>query len=211
LKKAARLKFVSELFGPQYVMEFQICRTWRELLSAIRYFEASGREWGIRTDGAGGYTQGVTFPFIQLGSLSAAEVLWQQYGTSLEYIVYDSFSEPCLNAVAERIDRDYVHFEYNPIDLMLSQRQMDKFPDHLRHLMIGPLRRNQMLPEFFLPFSFCPITPSGPVYQPDDNFVRDNKFAEIYRRMQEAEDCHIKEARIVTFTLRLPDRRLIIW
>lgn len=202
MKKVERLKYVAETFGTGYVLKYFHCLTWRQIERAIHNFQKKGVMWGIRTD-ARGSNEGFHLPFIQIGSIEKAQELWKNWDNEIEYIIYETLSEPCTNAVAIRLDEEYVLFEYNSIDTYFSQRQMYDKPENVRHLVIGPLRRTALPWDYRFTNGFPPI---GSVFEPTDTFVQDLKFNRVYNLMKTA-----LETREITFTVRLKYRQLIIW
>lgn len=195
MRKVKRLQQVTERFGPEFVLPYRACHSWEEIEEVVCEFESQGQTWGVRTDFAIGFQQGFDLPFELHGTLEKVRTIWKKNGSQLEYIVSWNILANYCQAVAIAVDEEHVFFEYNPFEPGIAQRHMYKNPENLRHLLVGPFRRTS-LPEPNYPF---------PVFKPEDQIVRDLGFHVICMLGLSPKDEEI------TFTVRSPDKKVIIW
>lgn len=199
MNKVNRLRFIVERYGPEFVFPFFVCRTWEEIAKAIVSFESEGKMWGIRTDYPSMQRLGFSLPFIPHANAKQAEELWQQHRDRLVYIIYNTMTEACVNAVAIRLDAEHVLFEYNPVDIFLTQRHMYNHPRNLRQMIVGPHRSLR----YAVGNSFAS---SFPVFVLEDARVQDLHFPKMYNLFL----IHPDEQEI-TFSVRLRTNQIIIW
>ncbi|MBP9856075.1 MAG: hypothetical protein KBC48_02095 [Candidatus Pacebacteria bacterium] len=195
MRKVERLQQVVERFGSEFVLPYRVCHSWGKIEEAVREFESQGQTWGVRTDFATGFQQGFDLPFELHGTLEKVRAMWDKNGSELEYIVSWNILANHCQAVAIVVDEEHMFFEYNPFEPEIAQRDMYKNPDNLRHLIVGPFRRS------YLPhrqYSFR-------VFQLEDPLVRSLCFDIIYQLGLKPSDEE------VTFTVRSPDKKVIIW
>ena len=195
MRKVERLQQVAKRFGPEFVLPYRVCHSWEEIEEVVREFESRGQTWGVRTDFATGFEQGFDLPFELHGTMEKVRAMWKKNGSELGYIVSWNILTNHCQAVAIVVDKEHVFFEYNPFEPEISQRYMYENPGNLRHLIVGPFRRS------YLPhpqYSFR-------VFQPEDPMIRDLCFDVIYQLGLKPGDEE------VTFTVRSPDKKVIIW
>ncbi len=196
MKKLDRLKYIESNFGQQYVLEYFSCRSLKEILEAIDYFNSKQVQWSLRTDSVSlNFNQSQLSPFIYLGKKEEAISLWNTNGSQLEYIIFKAMPKCYLNGVAKIIDSEMVFFEYNEIEKEIAQRHMYQMPKNLSHLIIGQTRHSSVV------YSGWP----GPMFLPFDEFVVKRKLNQIYSLVYS-----IKEKEI-TFSISYPERKIIIW
>lgn len=192
MKKIARLKWVEEVFGKDFVLPYRVCSSAREITEAVASFEGAGKTWGMRTDTREGSTQGFNLPFVLNGTVEKALEIWGKYGVDLYYIVSENQGASIrLQAVAVKLDDEHVLFEWNDKEPTISQRQMYNHPENLRRLALGP---NNMV----FPWNGLPVRSVRPEY------AACLKFDRIYDVMVHSE---IDET---TFTMRT-NGQLVIW
>lgn len=199
MNKVDRLNLVVARYGHEFVLPYRVCHSWPEIEMAVRDFESTGQKWGMRTDYPGALHQGMSLPFVKDCTLQKVRDVWVEYGSRLVYIIHHTIHEECINAVALRLDSEHVFFEYNVVDLMVSQRRMYDHPRNLRWMIVGPMHLRQ--------YSYDGSYSSRlPVFVPEDSSVQDLRFSTIYRIME----AYPEESEI-TFTIRLNTRKIVIW
>ena len=192
MKKIARLKWIEETFGKEFVSPYIVCMTPQEISYAVSKFEDEKRTWGLRTDTKDGSVQGYNLPFVHHGTPEKASEVWNKWGDKLAYIVVENILVRRLSAVAIKLDQEHVLFEWNDKEHTISQRDMYKRPENLRQIVLGPSN-------YFFPWGVGePIRGVRPSYAADQGFDR------IYDVMVHSD---VDEA---TFTLR-QDGRVIVW
>lgn len=191
MKKVARLKWIEETFGKDFLLPYRVCFDREDLFLAISEFTMTQKTWGIRTDTKDGTIQGFNLPFIHHGTPENAAELWDKYGLKLVYIVVENVLRRRLSAVAIKIDAEHVLFEWNDKEAEISQRQMYNKPDNLRQIVLGPNN-------YVFPWNGPAIRSVRPEYASDLRFDR------IYDVMIHSE---VDET---TFTLRA-DNKLVVW
>lgn len=191
MKKVARLKWIEETFGKDFVLPYRACFSREEIFLAIGGFEMVKKTWGMRTDTRNGQTQGFNLPFVHHGTPQAASDVWDKHGDKLVYIVSENVLCRRLSAVAVKLDPEHVLFEWNGKEATISQREMYKRPENLRQIVLGPSN-------FFFPWGSLPIRSVRPEYAADLQFDR------IYDVMVHSD---VDET---TFTLR-DDGKLVVW
>lgn len=191
MKKVARLKWVEETFGKDFVLPYRVCHNRAELCLAISGFERVKKTWGMRTDTRNGETQGFNLPFVHHGTPQKAAEVWDKHGDSLVYIVSENVLRRQYSAVALKLDPEHVYFEWNEKEPTISQREMYKRPENLRQIVLGPNN-------YIFPWNGLPIRSVRPEYAA---FL---KFDQIYDVM-----VHL-DVDETTFTLR-DDGRLVVW
>jgi len=192
VKKLARLKWIEETFGRDYVLPYRVCYDLSALFLAVAGFEMAQRTWGVRTDFRDGAEQGFNLPFIHHGTGEKVAKLWDEYGPKLEYIVCENVLKRRYSAVAIKVDPEHVYFEYNAKEPEISQREMYKRKENLSYLVLGP---NNLI---------WPWPGAEPIRSVRPEYTRDLKFDVIYDVMVHSE---VKET---TFTLR-HDGKLVVW
>lgn len=138
MKKVARLRWIEEMFGTEYVNPYHVCKSLDEMRVAIEDFDLMKRTWGIRTDYPTGSTQGYQLPFVHHGSLEEATKLWTTHGDKFVYIVCGNILHRRLSGVAVKLDSEHVLFEWNDKEHEISQREMYKRPENLKQIALGP-------------------------------------------------------------------------
>lgn len=191
MKKVARLKWIEETFGKDFVLPYRVCKDHYDIFLAISIFEMSKKTWGMRTDFPEGHTQGFGLPFLFHGTPEGAAKIWDANKDKLVYIVSENILRYKLQAVAVKLDDEHVLFEWNDKEPEISQRQMYKHPENLRQLALGP---NNLV----FPWNGSPLRSVRPEYAADLQFDR------IYDVMVHS---NVDEA---TFSIR-DDGRLVIW
>jgi hypothetical protein len=192
VKKVARLKWIEETFGKDFVLPYKVCRDHYEIFLAISGFEMAKRTWGMRTDFRDGATQGFNLPFVHHGTPEKAAEVWDKHKESLVYIVSENVLRRRYSAVAIKVDQEHVYFEYNAKEPEISQRDMYKRRENLSYLVLGP---NNLI---------WPWPGADPIRSVRPEYARDLKFDEIYDIMIHSD---VDEA---TFTLR-SDGKLVVW
>ncbi|MEK7611773.1 MAG: hypothetical protein AAB407_00255 [Patescibacteria group bacterium] len=192
MKKIARLQWIQERFGEEFVLPYKVCTTWKDISLAISEFEKSRKTWGLRTDIIGGTTQGYLQPFLLNGTRKEAQEIWRKSGNKLIYIVCENVLSVVCHGVAIPIDKESVFFEYNSSEPTISQRAMYQNPQNLRHIVIGYGGHAYFAGRFYR--SVSPVF--GSIY----------RFDTVY----ELALC-IPKVDEITFTVRSPDRRLVLW
>lgn len=191
MKKVARLKWIEETFGKDFVLPYQVCKDHNVISMAILAFEMKKKTWGMRTDFKDGNTQGFNLPFIHHGTLDEAMKVWDKYQDKLVYIVSENVLLRRYSAVAIKLDPEHVLFEWNDKEPTISQRQMYKNLDNLRRIVLGP--NNLLFREDGIAMrSFRP------------EYTSELKFDVIYDVMMHYD---VDDA---TFTLR-DDGKLVVW
>ena len=193
MKKIERLKFIESEFGKEFVLPYKVCHDEKDITKAVREFELKKATWGMRTDLASGNNQGYLLPFILKGSLDKALNVFRERGRELVYIISHNILNYACNGVAIPFDEEHVFFEINPKD-NVSQRNMYDNPSNLRQLFIGPSRKIFYENMFFNGF------------KPEDDYVYDLRLSEIYNLVVGRGD--VNE---VTFSVRKPDKKVVIW
>jgi len=193
MRKVERLRFIENRFGNQFVLPYVECHRKQELAAAIEGFESDGVTWGLRTDVKDGTAQGFGLPFILDGTFDGAMKLFRQYGDRLTYIVSHNILDYHCNGVAVPHDKDHVFFEINPFDNN-SQRRMYDHSENLRVLFVGESRRVLNQDRFY------------PGFKPEDSYARDLRLSDIYNLIVGSND--VDE---VTFSVRNPDKKIVIW
>jgi len=201
MKKVERLNWITDQFGQEFVLPFKVCSSWREIESAVWDFEKKSVSWGMRTDTPHNSSIYPTLPFVLHGSLESVRDVWDRFAKSLIYIICHNITRYRCNAVVLRLDDEHVFFEFNPVDKHLSQRNMYDQISNLRYLSVGPVRRLFLQQEYRYPFR-----PLGPVYCRDDHLIQDLRFHKIYDLMMR-HPC-VNE---ITFSVRSPDGKIVIW
>jgi hypothetical protein len=192
MKKLARLKWIEETFGREFVLPYRICFDAEQITLAIAGFETAKKTWGMRTDTREGNTQGFNLPFVHHGTPEKAMEVWEKYKEKLVYIVSENVLRRRYSAVAMKLDPEHVYFEYNAKEPEISQRDMYKRLENLSYLVVGP--NNLVFP-----------WPGGePVRSVRPEYTQDLKFDQIYDVMIHSE---VDE---ITFTLR-EDNKLVVW
>lgn len=138
MKKVARLKWIEETFGKDFVLPYRVCADPYEITLAISMFEMSRKTWGMRTDTRNGSTQGFSLPFLFHGTPEKAAEIWDVNKDKLVYIVSENVPKVRLHAVAVKISPEHVLFEWNGKEPMISQRKMYDHPENLREIVVGP-------------------------------------------------------------------------
>ena len=193
MKKAERLKFIRTNFGERFVLPYEECFNEKDIVAAVDRFESEGFTWGLRTDLVDVNVQGYHLPFILRGTLDEALKVFRQHGNKLTYIASQNILNYLCNGVAIPHDEEHVFFEVNPVD-NVSQRGMYDNPENLRNFFIGERRKILYNGRFY------------PGFKPEDNYVHDLKLSEIYSLIVGRKD--IDE---VTFSVRNPDKKIVIW
>lgn len=191
MKKVARLKWIEETFGKDFVLPYRVCNDQYELHLAICIFEMQKQTWGMRTDTRNGSTQGFNLPFLFHGKIQEAGKIWDAYKDKLVYIVSENVLKVRLQAVALKLDPEHVLFEWNGKESEISQRHMYKHSENLRQIALGPSN-------FVFPWNGSPLRSVRPEY------AADYKFDKIYDVMVHSD---VDEA---TFTVR-DDGKLVVW
>jgi hypothetical protein len=191
VKKVARLKWIEEVFGRDYVLPYRVCRDLTEINLAIARLDEAKRTWGMRTDFKDGAAQGFNLPFVHHGTPEKAAEVWGQYGEKLVYIVSENVLRRRYSAVAVKMDPEHIFFEWNDKEPEISQRAMYKNLGNLRRIVVGP--NNLVFREDGI--SYRSVRPE---------YTSDLKFDEIYDIMVHFD---VKET---TFTLR-EDGKLVVW
>lgn len=191
MKKVARLKWIEETFGKDFVLPYRVCNDQYEIFLAISIFEMSKKTWGMRTDTKEGTTQGFSLPFVHHGTPGEAAKVWDKHKEKLVYIVSENVLRRRLSAVAIKLDAEHILFEWNGKEAEISQREMYKRPENLRQIVLGP---NNLV----FPWDGAPIRSVRPEY------TADLKFDEIYDVMVHSD---VDET---TFTLR-SDNKVVVW
>lgn len=192
MKKIARLRWIEETFGKDFVLPYWVCTEWAQIELAIKNFEAGKRTWGLRTDLRNGHDQGYQLPFIHHGEIEKAKEVFEKHSDALLYIVCENVLLRRLSAVAIKLDPEHVLFEWNDKEATISQREMYKKPENLRQIVLGPSG-------YFFPWGGgMPLRCVPPEYA--EGF----KFDEIYEVMIYSD---VDEA---TFTVRA-DGKVIVW
>jgi hypothetical protein len=191
LKKLARLKWIEETFGKDFVLPYRACFNREDIFLAIGGFEIVKKTWGMRTDSRNGQTQGFNLPFIHHGTPQGAAEIWDKHGEKLVYIVSENVLRRRYSAVAVKLDLEHVLFEWNGMEPEISQRQMYRKPENLRQIVLGP---NNLV----FPWNGLPIRSVRPEY------ASDLKFDQVYDVMIHF---NVEET---TFTLR-DDGKLVVW
>jgi hypothetical protein len=138
VKKVARLEWIHDRFGEEYIQPYQMCRTFRELHIACTSFQhGNGWEWGLRTDLRNGTEQGFNLPFLYKGNITAAMKIWERYGERLVYIVTKHLPAVRLNAVAIPVGPEHVFIEWNERERKIAQRNMYDNPKNVRRSIFG--------------------------------------------------------------------------
>ncbi len=202
MKKLARLKWVEENFGPEFVLPYRACTTWTQVVKAIREFESAGHTWGLRTDTRDGKTQGFLLPFQLRGTVDGAKQIFEETGGKLTYIISHNILSYVCNAVAVPIDQEYIFFEWS-CHPTRSQREMYEDPELIREVVVGPFpssHGHQLL--------LCGRE-LGPLIRgltPESNLAVDLRLSTIYHLLVGRSD--VDE---VTFSVRAPDKKVVIW
>ena len=176
------------------MLEWFLCRTWEEIIDAIRCFESRNLTWGMRTDVSDERCrQGLLLPFIHKGNIEEAHSVWCNYGRKLEYIVSKNITSRLLNGVSEILSLvdETIFIEFSERDV--NQRRMYDKPANVKQAFISPYRRA--------------ILRDTPVYafSPEDDFVKDRAFDVIYQL-----SFSTKMIEVITFTVML-NRGIVIW
>ena len=198
MKKLERFHQIERIFGRDHLQEYYACYDYKQLCIAADKFEARGMPWNLRTDthtSSSDLDQAMHAPFIFMCNKEKAEEVWQQFGEGLVYIVFRCMPLCYLNGVAIRIDDETVFIEYNEVDGEVPQRRMYDKPDNLSHLIVGQFRRSVLIPERW----------HGPVLLPSDEINMRLRFDEVYDLLLSSGE---KE---MTFAIRHPDKKVIIW
>lgn len=191
MKKVARLQWIQETFGKDFVLPYQVCKDHYEIFLAVSAFEMGKKTWGMRTDFRNGDTQGFNLPFVHHGTPQAAAEVWDKYGDKLVYIVSENVLRRRYSAVAVKLDPEHIFVEWNDKEPEISQRQMYKNLENLRRIVLGP--NNLVFREDGI--AYRSVRPE---------YTADLKFDEIYDVMVHFD---VKET---TFTLR-EDGKLVVW
>lgn len=191
MKKVARLKWIEETFGKDYVLPYRVCKDHYDIFLAISGFEMVKKTWGMRTDTKDGSTQGISLPFVHHGTPQAAAKVWDEWKDKLVYIVSENILRRRYSAVAVKMDPEHVFFEWNDKEPEISQRAMYKNLGNLRRIVLGP--NNLVFREDGI--AYRSVRPE---------YTSDLKFDEIYDIMVHFD---VKET---TFTLR-EDGKLVVW
>jgi len=191
LKKVARLKWIEETFGKDYVLPYVVCFNQAEIMKAIAGFQSAGKTWGMRADTREGSTQAISLPFIHHGTREAAQKVWDEFQDKCVYIVCGNVLRRRYSAVAVKMDPEHVFFEWNDKEPEISQRAMYKNLENLRRIVVGP--NNLVFREDGI--AYRSVRPE---------YTSDLKFDEIYDIMVHFD---VKET---TFTLR-DDGKLVVW
>jgi len=191
MKKVARLKWIEETFGKDYVLPYFVCFTQAEIMKAIAEFESAGKTWGMRADTREGATQAISLPFIHHGTREAVQKVWDEFQDKCVYIVCGNVLRRRYSAVAVKMDPEHVFFEWNDKEPEISQRAMYKNLGNLRRIVVGP--NNLVFREDGI--AYRSVRPE---------YTSDLKFDEIYDIMVHFD---VKET---TFTLR-EDGKLVVW
>lgn len=191
MKKVARLKWIEETFGKDFVLPYRVCFDAGDIILAISIFEMAKKTWGMRTDFREGSTQGFNLPFVHHGTREAANKVWDEYQDKLVYIVSENVLLRRYSAVAIKLDPEHILFEWNDKEPTISQRQMYKNLDNLRRIVLGP--NNLLFREDGI--KMRSVRPE---------YTTDLKFDVIYDVMvhYDVDD--------TTFTLR-DDGKLVVW
>jgi hypothetical protein len=191
VKKVARLKWIQETFGKDFVLPYRVCKDQYEIHLAICIFEMGKKTWGMRTDTSTGQTQGFNLPFLFKGTPEGAAKIWDEHQHKLEYIVSENVLKVRLQAVAVKLDPEHVFFEWNDKEPEISQRQMYRHPENLRQIVLGPSN-------YVFPWDGQPMRSVRPEY------AASQRFDKIYDVMVHSD---VDEA---TFTVR-DDGKLVVW
>jgi hypothetical protein len=191
MKKVARLKWIEETFGRDFVLPYRVCKDPYEIHLAISIFEMQKKTWGMRTDSKNGQTQGFNLPFVHHGTPEKVGEVWEKHKDKLVYIVVENVLKVRLHAVAVKLDSEHVLFEWNDKEPTISQRQMYARPENLRQIVLGPSN-------FVFPWNSLPVRSVRPEYALDLQFDR------IYDVLIHSD---VDEA---TFTVR-DDGKLVVW
>lgn len=191
MKKVARLKWIEETFGKDYVLPYVVCFNQAEIMKAIAGFQSAGKTWGMRADTREGSTQAISLPFIHHGTREAAQKVWDEFQDKCVYIVCGNVLRRRYSAVAVKMDPEHVFFEWNDKEPEISQRAMYKNLENLRRIVVGP--NNLVFREDGI--AYRSVRPE---------YTSDLKFDEIYDIMVHFD---VKET---TFTLR-DDGKLVVW
>lgn len=191
MKKVARLKWIEETFGKDFVLPYRVCVDQYDISLAICCFHMAKKTWGMRTDTKEGTTQGFSLPFLFHGTPEGAAKIWDAHKDKLVYIVSENILRYKLQAVAVKVDPEHVLFEWNDKEPEISQRQMYNRPENLRQIALGP---NSLV----FPWNGQPIRSVRPEY------AQGFKFDMIYDVMVHSD---VDEA---TFSIR-DDGKLVVW
>lgn len=191
MKKIARLKWIEETFGKDFVLPYRVCFDTTDLSRAMDAFADAKKTWGMRTDFRNGDTQGFNLPFVHHGTAEKVVEIWEKYGNKLVYIVSENVLRRRYSAVAVKLDPEHIFFEWNDKEPEISQRQMYKNLENLRRIVVGP--NNLVFREDGI--RYRSVRPE---------YTADLKFDEIYDVMVHFD---VKET---TFTLR-EDGKLVVW
>lgn len=191
MKKVARLKWIEETFGKDYVLPYRVCKDHYDIFLAISCFEMVKKTWGMRTDFRDGESQGFNLPFVHHGTPEAAAKVWDEYKDKLVYIVSENVLRRRYSAVAIKMDPEHIFFEWNDKEPEISQRAMYKNLGNLRRIVLGP--NNLVFREDGI--AYRSVRPE---------YTSDLRFDEIYDVMVHFD---VKET---TFTLR-DDGKLVVW
>lgn len=191
MKKVARLKWIEETFGKDFVLPYRVCKDQYEIHLAISIFTLEKKTWGMRTDTRNGSTQGFNLPFLFHGTPEGAAKIWDAHKEKLVYIVSENILRYKLQAVAVKLDEEHILFEWNGKEPEISQREMYNRPENLRQLALGP---NNLV----FPWDGAPLRSVRPEY------ASDLKFDLIYDVMIHSD---VDET---TFSIR-DDGKLVVW
>lgn len=125
--------------------------------------------------------------------MEEARNIFREHENNLNYIVSHNILDYNCNGVAIPIDKEHVFFEINPSDNN-SQRRMYDSPNNLKHFFIGESRK----------FLYGGILYPG--FKPEDDYACDSKLSDIYSLLVGRGD--VDE---VTFSVRNPDKKVVIW
>lgn len=189
MKKLDRLRRIEETFGVDYVLPYQACLSMDAIENTAVAFDRAGKTWGMRTDFRNGAEQGFNLPFLQKGTISEARRIYSEHGHSLVYIVSENILKYRLNAVAMKIDKDHVFFEWN-LDPDIPQRKMYDNLSDIRRIAVGPSGAVLAFGEFFR----C-VSPEV------TSWYRFDKVYDVLVHSEETE---------ATFSVR-DDGKLVIW
>lgn len=193
MKKVERLRFIEKNFGKKYVLPYKECTNERQIIRTVKKFESDGFTWGMRTDLTDGSEQGCLMPFILRGNLDEVLRVFGKWKDKLVYIVSHNILDYVLNGVATLHDSENVFFEINPID-NVAQRHMYDNPKNLRQFFVGEWRRNFHDGLFY------------PGFKPEDSYPYDFGLSEVYYLL-----CGRTDVKEITFSVRHPDRKVVIW
>lgn len=196
MRKIERLKFIEKEFGKEFILPYRICIDEDDITKAVKEFESKGFTWGVRTDFVSGNEQGYKLPFVLEGTLDKTLKIFEEHGRKLVYILSHNVLSYVCNGVAIPHDREYVFFEVNAID-NVSQRDMYNNLDNLRRFFVGPTRKVIHDRTFY------------PCFKPEDNYLSDLRLLEIYNLMVGRKIA--RDIDEVTFSVRSPDKKVIIW